>query len=215
MKAITVTSVRRVAAFTLIEMIGVLSVLAILASMLLPRVFQAISSARINEAVASCNGARVAINQYYGRYTRLGGVNGSDLGLSSGGIFPNWDVACLIPEGCLERPFQSRIANSAQIRVVNIVGNIPDTPIADSADALERGAYNRNGTGAINDVIGSWIVEACLEGVDNQDAIELSLLLDGPTLTAAAGSSDEIGRVKYFFNPDTRTASVRVYLSHR
>lgn len=223
MRTTSVQFQRGTSGFTLIEMIGVLSVIAILASLLVPRVMQAISDARVNEAVASCDGVKIAINQYYGRYTRLGGANGSDLGIPSpGSIYPDWDALCLVPEGCLDRPFQSKIGNGlrgatnngAQIRVINIAANTPTTAIANDGTAINLGAYNRNGTGAINDVIGSWVVEACLEGVDNVDAIELSRRLDGPTLGAAPGENDEVGRVKYFLNADG-SASVRVYLSHR
>ena len=48
-------------AFTLIEMIGVLAVIAILASMLIPKIFEAINSARINNTVQSYNAVKTAV----------------------------------------------------------------------------------------------------------------------------------------------------------
>ena len=98
--------------------------------------------------------------------------------------------------------------------MINILGNTPDTAVAVDLAAIDSGAYNRNGTGATNDVLGIWVVEACLEGVDNQDAIGLNERLDGPTLGSPMGQNDEAGRVKYRITSEG-TASVRIYLSHR
>ena len=55
-------------AFTLIEMIGVLAVIAILASMLIPKIFEAINSARINNTVQSYNAIKTAVMDHYGKY---------------------------------------------------------------------------------------------------------------------------------------------------
>src|SRR5213594_4562948 len=55
-------------AFTLIEMIGVLAVIAILASMLIPKIFEAINSARIINTVQSYNAIKTAVLDHYGKY---------------------------------------------------------------------------------------------------------------------------------------------------
>src|SRR2546426_12807677 len=62
---------RGASAFTLIEMIGVLAVIAILAAMLIPRVFEAINSARINNAAVSCETIKTAAADHYGKYGRF------------------------------------------------------------------------------------------------------------------------------------------------
>lgn len=204
-------------------MIGVLSIVAILASLLVPRIFQIIDEARYNSTAASCNAVRAAINEYYGRYGKLGGPNGSDLGIATpGAIYEDWDTRCLVPAGLLDLPFSVRIGNrrlgqaegGSRIRVINIRNNGEGTPVAADAAALELGAYNRNGIGTTNDVMGGWVVEACIEEVENREAMALNQQLDGDVLGVGFGLNDEAGRVKYVIGP-TGLASVRVYLSHR
>src|SRR5204863_216829 len=47
-------------AFTLIEMIGVLAVIALLAALLIPKIFESINNARIGQAVLSCQTIKTA-----------------------------------------------------------------------------------------------------------------------------------------------------------
>src|SRR6266704_6062192 len=62
------TKTRKANAFTLIEMIGVLAVIAILAALLIPKIFEAINNARINNAVVSYNTVKAACMDHYGKY---------------------------------------------------------------------------------------------------------------------------------------------------
>lgn len=62
---------RRAAAFTLIEMIGVLAIIAILAAAIVPKVIETIRDSKISSAVASVNAARVAANQFHQRYESI------------------------------------------------------------------------------------------------------------------------------------------------
>ena len=52
--------------FTLIEMIGVLAVIAILAAMLLPKVFSAINDSRVNNAAVSVETIKTSATDHYG-----------------------------------------------------------------------------------------------------------------------------------------------------
>lgn len=54
--------------FTLIEMIGVLAIIGILASVVAPRVIESIRDAKVTSAVASVNAAKTAAINYYQRY---------------------------------------------------------------------------------------------------------------------------------------------------
>src|SRR6266852_9641963 len=64
------------AGFTLIEMIGVLAVIAILASFLIPKVFNAINDARINSAVVGAETVKTAVVDHYGKWGRFDATNG-------------------------------------------------------------------------------------------------------------------------------------------
>jgi prepilin-type N-terminal cleavage/methylation domain-containing protein len=54
--------------FTLIEMIGVLAIIGILAAVVAPRVIESIRDAKVTSAVASVNSAKTAAINYYQRY---------------------------------------------------------------------------------------------------------------------------------------------------
>lgn len=57
--------------FTLIEMIGVLAIIGILASVVAPRVIESIRDAKVTSAIGSVNAAKSAALSYYQRYDRF------------------------------------------------------------------------------------------------------------------------------------------------
>lgn len=207
--------------FTLVEMIGVLAVIAILASLLVPRVFQAIGDSKINNASSTTLSIKSAVSEYYGKYGKIGDKAGADLGLASGAKFEDWDLKVLVAEGFAEKPYAVRIGNGAlgsltdgsRLRIVNIQGNTADSATADDETAIEAGAYNLDGASSTNDVSGVLLVEAVIEGVDLQDARAFNDRIDGTALGSSSGN-DSVGRVKYFVTTNN-TAKVRVYLAHK
>lgn len=59
---------RRTAGLTLMEMLGVLVIIAILATVITPAVMESIRDSKISSAVASVRAARVAANHFFQRY---------------------------------------------------------------------------------------------------------------------------------------------------
>src|SRR5436190_10060635 len=62
--------------FTLTEMIGVLAVIAILAAVLVPKVFEAINNSRVNNTAMSLNSVKTAVADHYAKYGSLLSTNG-------------------------------------------------------------------------------------------------------------------------------------------
>ena len=58
-------------AFTLIEMIGALAIISILAAMIAPHVIKSIRESKIASAIASVDAAHIAAIHYYQRYERI------------------------------------------------------------------------------------------------------------------------------------------------
>jgi prepilin-type N-terminal cleavage/methylation domain-containing protein len=193
---------RRRNAFTLIEIIGVLAIIALLASLLVPRVFSAITDARISSTVLNCNGVKSAAMLYFGKYGKFGGTAGGTLLATNQAA---WDMTVLIAEGFLEKPFEAKLGTAPQITLT--------TPVATTnAPAATDSAYDLDGN-ASNDVsLGNNVVEAVFTDVGLDDARELSLRIDGAALTEAVGATTEDirGRVKY-----STGGAVRIYIAHK
>jgi prepilin-type N-terminal cleavage/methylation domain-containing protein len=216
--------IRKEQAFTLVEMIGVLAIIAILASLLIPRVFQAIGDSKISNSASTANSIKAAVNEYYGKYGLIAGPKGVALTLSgSPGTAEDWDLTTLVAEGFAEKPFSVRIGNGkigsanngSRLRVINIAGNTTNSAPADAAADLANGAYNLDGTSTTNDISGALLVEAVIEEVDAQDAKDFNDRIDGPNLgSLTLTNADQAGRVKYIAPTNGKT-SVRVYIAHR
>lgn len=203
-------------------MIGVLAIIAILASLLIPRVFQAIGDSKISNAASTCNSIKAAVNEYYGKYGLIAGPKGAALTFASG-ISEDWDLSTLVAEGVAEKPFSVKIGNGfigstqngSRLRVIDISANTTNTAIAAATADLAAGGYNLDGTGATNDVAGSYLVEAVIQEVDQQDAKDFNDRIDGAVLGATnLTSADQRGRVKYTAAVNGKT-SVHVYIAHR
>src|SRR5215831_15216783 len=116
-KSSEMTGLRRLAkAFTLIEMIGVLAVIAILAALLIPKVFSAINDARINSAVVGCQTVKTALVDHYGKYGRWDCTNGTVLN-SFSTPYVGYDTNVLMIESLLEKPFLTKVGTNSWIEV--------------------------------------------------------------------------------------------------
>ena len=208
MTAHSVTRKRR-QAFTLIEMIGVLAVIAILAALLIPKVFEAINNSRVNNAAVSYNTVKAALMDHYAKFGTLLSSNGVPIAAGAGEAL-NFDKV-LVTEAFLDKPFTVKIGDGVTNHVevmTALATNVAVTGV--------NAAYDLDGSGtAVNDAApGSVVAHAVIYTVTEADAIDLNNRLDGPTLGTAPGTADLRGRVKYA-TPVNGFTTVYIYLVHR
>ena len=202
-----VRSRRPVQGFTLIEMIGVLAVIAILASMLIPKIFEAINSARINTAVQGYDSIKTAVMDHYGKYGSIATLRGTNtLALP----INNYDTSVLLPEALIDKPFATRVATTNQVEVVAGAGAVPVTGI--------NAAYDLDGSGVANNDAdpAAAVVQVVISQVAISDAQDISQRIDGTNLSQPPGSAtqDLAGRVKYA-TPVNGLTDVYIYVAHR
>jgi prepilin-type N-terminal cleavage/methylation domain-containing protein len=197
--------------FTLVEMIGVLAIIAILASLLVPRVFAAINDARVNAAVMSYNTARSAAMIYFGKYGRFGGPAGVVITDFANTNATSWDRNVLLTEGLIERSFTTRVATTNTVELVAAHGS-------STVVAATNAAYNLdNNSAVVNDASGGVVVlQAVLAGVSIDDARDINRRIDGDEAAFGDGgtATDLVGRVKYGFGAST-FGTVRIYIADR
>src|SRR5215471_5265762 len=111
MKVTSQTRRPGVNAFTLIEMIGVLAVIAILAAVLIPKVFEAINNSRVNNAAMSVNTVKTAVADHFAKAGSLpvdaSGATPAVLALP----IEQYDLVPLVKEQFLDKPFAVKIGD--------------------------------------------------------------------------------------------------------
>jgi len=194
--------------FTLIEMIGVLAVIAILASLLIPKIFEAINNSRVSNASLSYNTVKTALADHFAKYGSLLSSNGTSFPAGTS-VLLNFDKV-LVSEGFLDKAFSAKIGDSSvgATQHVEVVAALDTSAAPTTTDSR----YSLAGDN-VNEALGSAVAQVVIPGVLESDARALSLLLDGPAMSSAAiGSDDTSGRVKY---AATSPTVVYIYLTHR
>ncbi len=184
---------RRSVAFTLIEMIGVLAVIAILAALLIPKIFEAINNARISNALVSYNTVKTACMDHYAKY---GGINSTTNGAVLGVPINNYDNL-LLSESFLDKPFLVKVGTNSFVQVVT----------------ASSSPYDLAGNGVYGTTNGTYVVEAIIQGVPAGDAKDINDRLDGATGVFVWASPDTKGRVRY--DPALAGGTVNIYITHR
>jgi len=211
MKINTTTQARR-SGFTLIEMIGVLAVIAVLAALLIPRIFATINESRVNGAALSYNSLKSASMSYFGKYGRFGDSTGAAItGSTPAAVTNNWDKEVLLRGGFLEKPFATKLGDSATV-VINAASS------AATVSTASNSAYNLDGDATVANEAsgGQYVLEVVLTNVAYEDAKELNRKIDGEDAALGESSTgvDVAGRVKYSIAGGT-AGTVRVYVAHK
>jgi len=206
-------------------MIGVLAIIAILAVVIVPKVFSTIASSRITSAVGSVNSMKTAVTDFAGKYGTIplsGGTSRIDDLLVTTGILDTRLVvkigtqpgATPIVGGTWSNATGSWVATGgaaqgAQSRIIALI----------SAPAANPGAAGTNYRldGTTNLAAAARVVSAVITGVPLNDARELSLKIDGDTLTQPTSSAlaDTAGKVAYAAPAANGTTTVYIYLVHQ
>jgi prepilin-type N-terminal cleavage/methylation domain-containing protein len=170
-------------AFTLIEIIGVLAVIAILATLLIPKVFNAINDAKLNNTIVSYETIKTAVTDHYGKYGALNSFFGTNTATTA--QLAAFDTQVLLPEGLIDKPFTCKIGNVSAVHLVT------------GAGACAGQGYNLDGT---NNAAASmtYVCEIVVSNVAAQDAFDVSTRIDGASLTPTSPGQDLQGRVGYY-----------------
>ena len=205
---------RRTQGFTLIEMIGVLAVIAILAAVLIPKVFEAINNSRINNSAMTCNTAKTALVDHYAKFGSLP-VDGTATPPTALSLPQEQFDLTLLKESFLDKPYAVKIgdgtsdATHARVRLFDISGTGTN-----AVDGTASTGFALSGTGTVNEAAGSVCAEAVITGVTASDAKDLNDRIDGTALGSAINVADLKGRVKYAA-PSGGVTTVYDYLTHR
>jgi hypothetical protein len=203
---------------SLLELIGVLAILAIVAGLLLPRILKPVSSAesgsqavnlaRVDEALMNLEAIRSATVEHCARFRSL--ASRSETPVPVADSLDHFD-GILLTEGLLDKPFNVRLGSSALVRLVNISHLSAATPVDG-----HNGAYDLSGHGR-NDLAGAtYVVEAVLFGVSEAEGRALNDRLDGPSLGAKDGeSADTRGKVVYAPTAPGDKREMHIYIMHQ
>jgi len=212
--------------FTLVEMIGVLAVIGILAAVILPRVFSAITTSRVNGTVLGVNSVKTAVTSLAAKYGSIPSSNSNNSRLDD----------LLVAEGLMEQRFTSKLGLQADPNAIAVnvwtkgatgtwtvtgggsftgVNHIRSWTSNTTAPATAQGR-NFMLDGSTNLPAGSVVVSAWLVSVPAKEARELSQRIDGDSMSAADDvTADTQGKVVYTTPPATGLVNVYVYIIHQ
>jgi len=191
-------------AFTLVEMIGVLAVIAILAGMLIPKIFEAIRNSHINATLEAYNTLKAAALENYAKWGRFADTNGTQY------TGTNFDQV-LFTEGRIDARAAEKIPLSTAGGTGNVYVSVTTGP------GRGNSGYDLDGDGTKETANAAYTVELVINSVAAKDAHDLSLRLDGPALsTTDETSEDTKGRVEYTTPTGSpKVTTVYMYIAHQ
>jgi len=183
-------------------MIGVLAVIAILAGMLIPKIFEAIRNSRINATLEAYNTLKAAALDNYAKWGRFASNNLPYTGTEFDNV--------LFIEGRIDAKASDKIpltvgsATNIYLSVTTGIGN-------------GSSGYDLDGNGSADTTNAAAVVELVIGSVSGRDARDLSLRLDGPSMSATDDSSaDSKGRVEYAApSGNPKATTVYMYITHQ
>jgi prepilin-type N-terminal cleavage/methylation domain-containing protein len=211
-------SIRAQKGFTLIEIIGVVAVIAILAAVLTPRVVSVIARGKVNATAQSLDSLKTATADYVaknGSIPARAGTGSTNAAVSAG----RFD-ADLVAGGFLKKLFacsiglptfdESALSGRTHVRAVTATSAASVT-----APTATTGGNNFDldrDTATADFTTGQMVVSTFIPGVSVTDAIALNRILDGEE--NAVTSADIRGRCMYSAPAADNTVTVYIYIAH-
>ena len=205
-------------AFTLVEIIGVVALIAVLAAVLAPRVTSVMARGKIAATAESLAGLKSAVTDYLAVKSSLPIRYGSG-NTNAATTFGRFD-ADLVAGGFLDHLFSCPIGNQTfddsnlarRIHVRCLAGHKesevpePDTTSGGDDFDIDRDASTLDTPESVR------IVSAFIPQVREEDAIALNKLIDGDV--NKVGAYDIVGRCIYGRASAEGTVTVYVYITH-
>ena len=213
-----IPSLRR-RAFTLVEIVGVVALIAILAAILTPRVVSVISRGKINATADSLAGLRTATMDYLGVHSTLPARLGT--GATNAAVADGRFDADLVAAGFLEKLFTTSLGDptfddSSLMRRTHVRcltgGMESSVPAPDTFSGGTDFDLDRD-PATVDTPNSSMVVSAFIPKVRIDDAIALNKVIDGDL--NPAGTYDRTGRCIYSQPSSDGTVTVYVYITHR
>lgn len=206
--------------FTIVEVIGVLAIIAILSATLIPRIFETINRARIHGAAVAVKNVKSAVAAHYSRFGGFADSTGALFLPATVAINDDadqFDQNVLLREGMLSKRFSVKLGdqvpttNRVVVRQVESAGSSDDITV-DSAN------YDLDAAAGVDTNDGALVCECIITGVSAADAYRLKVEVDGAEIVSTTnlhvGEAATIGRVKYAALDGGEVGAVRVYITH-
>ena len=215
---ITPHTKQKAAAFTLIEIIGVVAVIAILAAVLTPRVINVIARGKISATAQSIGSLKSATTDYLGKNGSLPTRDGT--GSTNGAVSVGRFDADLVTAGFTEKLFACSIgtqtfdssALTGRIHIRSVSATSSATVTAPTATVGGVNFDLDRSTSTADFTSGQMVVTAFIPGVSITDAIALNKIIDGDDNTGT--TADSTGRCMYSAAAVDNTVTVYVYVAH-
>lgn len=216
-------SPRSQSGFSMVEMIGVLAIIAILAAVIVPKVFSTISSSRVTAAVTSINTVKAAVADFVGKFGAVPATGANsridDLLLTANFIDSRFKVKIGTqpanpPVGGAVWTYAAGAWTSAAGASQAGQSQIISVPSSIAVPSASAGA-NYQLDGATNLPTGSVVVSAVIPNLTANEAVELSKKIDGDAYSAATNAlADDAGKVVYAA-PVAGITTAYIYLAHQ
>ncbi len=213
--------------FTLVEMIGVLAIIAILIALLLPKVFQLIASSNARSLAAAVRTYETAVTRYFADIGSLYPLDATGIPTSEA-VGNSATVTSLGARLTLDRsdplnvgtnqfvrfrgPYLEKFnsANAPGIGATILMPTAPAVALATATTGTNIGWDLKGDDGNSDLATGAQVAYLQITGVALGDAEEIDSIID-PGIGATAAERQLRGRVKY----DTATSQLFIYLAHR
>ncbi len=218
--------------FTLIEMIGVLAIIAILVGAVAPRIFEAIEDSKVTSASSLVKSLQSSVSKYYsdmGTLLPLSNINNNNTTIRTQGEDGAGNDTQRHLASALEHTKSSSQnqgvwpkfrgpyidafqTNNPPLGSSMRLASFPAASVGAAASSTIETNFDLNGDGTNDLVTGSQIVSIVISGVGAREWGKFDALFDANVIQGLTESDRQSrGRIKY----DATNQEMRVYIAHK